>query len=250
MKFNKNTIFKIMEKELYQKHLKEKYQIYNEFSFQHELGIFLRKALGENYSVLFEKNKREFGIVKLKENNEFIKEKEEIEKSFSNELQKKEFCKKWNVTLREKPNEKRKFLYHDNLKHEIDISILDKNQNKICAIELKYLPLENNGYYASAWGIIRDIQFIEELKIKAGFQNTYCIIITDIPNIYEGNPRRGGELYRYFQNGNIITGNIPKINKKNEKVELVELEKEYEISWFPIPWLNDKMYCGIICEKE
>ena len=32
------------------------YEIYNEFSLQHELGIYLREKLGENYKVLFEKN--------------------------------------------------------------------------------------------------------------------------------------------------------------------------------------------------
>lgn len=32
------------------------YKIYNEFSLQHELGIYLREKLGENYRVLFEKN--------------------------------------------------------------------------------------------------------------------------------------------------------------------------------------------------
>lgn len=36
------------------------YEIYNEFSLQHELGIYLREKLGENYRVLFEKNRKYF----------------------------------------------------------------------------------------------------------------------------------------------------------------------------------------------
>ncbi|MFO7868650.1 MAG: hypothetical protein R6U95_05055, partial [Bacteroidales bacterium] len=36
-------------------------KIYNEFSLQHELGIFLRKKLEDKYRVDFERNKNYFG---------------------------------------------------------------------------------------------------------------------------------------------------------------------------------------------
>ena len=39
----------------------EEVEIYNEFSLQHELGIFLRNSL-KNYKVQFERNKKFFGI--------------------------------------------------------------------------------------------------------------------------------------------------------------------------------------------
>ena len=39
----------------------EEVEIYNEFSLQHELGIFLRNSL-KNYKVQFERNTKFFGI--------------------------------------------------------------------------------------------------------------------------------------------------------------------------------------------
>lgn len=42
--------------------IKYRIEIYNEFSFQHELGIYLRDILGPNYKVQFERNVRYFGI--------------------------------------------------------------------------------------------------------------------------------------------------------------------------------------------
>ena len=62
------------------------YDIYNEFSLQHELGIYLRKSLGDKYKVLFEKNvkyicdkeysdwqKKEIDIVILKKDDKGFK---------------------------------------------------------------------------------------------------------------------------------------------------------------------------------
>lgn len=42
--------------------VKNNIEIYNEFSLQHELGIYLRDILGSNYKVQFERNVRYFGI--------------------------------------------------------------------------------------------------------------------------------------------------------------------------------------------
>ena len=43
--------------------LEEKIEVYNEFSLQHELGIFLRNEL-TNYKIQFERNTKFFNITK------------------------------------------------------------------------------------------------------------------------------------------------------------------------------------------
>ncbi|CAM2933626.1 hypothetical protein B0183_04815 [Glaesserella parasuis] len=56
---------------------KEDIEIYNEFSFQHELGIFLREKLNENnkdYKIQFERNVKDFGYIPKDKN-----EKKEID---------------------------------------------------------------------------------------------------------------------------------------------------------------------------
>ncbi|MCT8763922.1 hypothetical protein KZ434_10385, partial [Glaesserella parasuis] len=56
---------------------KEDIEIYNEFSFQHELGIFLRGKLNENdkdYKIQFERNVKDFGYIPKDKN-----EKKEID---------------------------------------------------------------------------------------------------------------------------------------------------------------------------
>ena len=45
--------------------LEEKIEVYNEFSLQHELGIFLRNEL-TNYKIQFERNTKFFNINQLK----------------------------------------------------------------------------------------------------------------------------------------------------------------------------------------
>lgn len=253
---DKETIKQIMEQgllssikrqELIEKDIDSKYIIYNEFSFQHELGIFLRQEFGKEYRVLFEKNKTKYGISKLSENNIFIKERRELQNNFGKELEEK-FCKNWNVSIKLTKDGKVKYI--DKSKHEMDIVLENKKvKDNSYAIELKYIPAKNKGYHASAWAILKDIQFIDELKTKGNFKDAFCIIITDIQNIYNGECGKGGDIYNNFKTGFTIENSISKKNKKKEIIDTITLQRKYKIEWFVLTWLED-MHCGIIYEDK
>lgn len=51
---------------VYEKLGLDEIEVYNEFSLQHELGIFLRNKLSDKYKILFEKNVKDFHIDKEK----------------------------------------------------------------------------------------------------------------------------------------------------------------------------------------
>lgn len=147
-------------------------EIYNEFSLQHELGIFLRERL-IGYKVHFERNTRFFGISRT-------------------------------------------------VKHEIDIVIF--NDDEKYAIELKF-PV-NGQYPEQMYSFIKDICFMEELKI-AGFNHTYCLTVVKDKNFYSGSKQDG--IYRFFRKSIPICGEISKPTGKQESS--VFLNNEYCIDW-------------------
>ncbi len=59
---NKDTKLQKILDDFFAYVVKNGIEIYNEFSFQHELGIYLRNILGLDYKVQFERNVRYFGI--------------------------------------------------------------------------------------------------------------------------------------------------------------------------------------------
>ncbi|MBO4699194.1 hypothetical protein J5690_06240 [bacterium] len=103
---------------------KGKVEVYNEFSLQHELGIYLRDQLKNNpdYKVQFERNTKYFGFD--------LKDPEYEEEG--------------------KP------------KHEIDIAIFNADKSEKYAIELKY-P-RNGQYPETMYSFCKDIKFMEQCK--------------------------------------------------------------------------------------
>lgn len=185
MENNKNNIPSIIEN-FWQYIKNNKIEIYNEFSFQHELGIYLRNKLPE-YKIQFERNVTYF------------------QKQMSN------------FKTTEKP-----------VKHEIDITIFNKELTECYAIELKY-P-RNGQYPESMYSFIKDIKFMEQLK-TAGFKETYCITIVDKESkpFYSGQKIDG--IYKYFRNNKPITGKIYKPTGKNKNISHITIKNNYNIKW-------------------
>jgi len=200
--------------------LKEE-EVYNEFSLQHELGIYLRKELlkNGNFKVQFEKNSLDvLGYEEPYPQNE-------LEKRFG----KKEIRKK-----------------------EIDIVIYQEEtegfKNLIASIELKY-P-RNGQVPESMYSFIKDIRFLEGLT-KKGCQNEKCFVkgyficVVDNPLFYEVKKKKDG-IYKYFRNENyevIIQKKTKKPTGKHIDAYDIVLEKEHNEKWKP---QNDKIKYLII----
>lgn len=146
--------------------------LYNEISLQLELGIYLRNALaGSGFKVQFERNIKSFQI--------------------GSKSQKNNFAKKF-------------------VKREIDLVIFDGDKPETSkeryAIELKF-PI-NRQYPEEMYAFVTDMQFMEEVKKYAVFQETYCITLVDDPNFYMITPdqKSSGGIYGYFrESGNPIS---------------------------------------------
>ena len=196
-------------------------EVYNEFSLQHELGIYLRENLQKhgNFKVQFEKNSLDvLGYEEPYPQNE-------LEKRFG----KKEIRKK-----------------------EIDIVVFEEKSNSsinlIASIELKY-P-RNGQVPESMFSFIKDIRFLEGLT-KKGDQNKKCfdkgyfICLVDDPLFYEVKYKKDG-IYKYFRNENydvIISKTTEKPTGKNEDKFNIVLDKKYNEQW---KHKNDKIKYLII----
>ncbi len=165
--------------------------VYNEFSLQHELGIFFREKLKkEHFKVEFERN------VKF-------------------------FSKNQN-----------KDLFNKFVKKEMDIVVYkDFNENsEKFAIELKFPT--NGAYPRRMFQCIEDIKFMEQVKDKLGFANTYCLTLTS--DLLKGKPFRcsnrdnGGKVYDYFRNDKIVHGKIINPFKVDEAHDVKGC---YSINW-------------------
>jgi hypothetical protein len=205
-----NTILNKIFKDFF----RENIEVYNEFSFQHELGIYLREKLKKygDFKVQFEKNSLEI----LGDNKPYPHE--EIEKRFGNKK------------IRKK---------------EIDIVIYDGEstnpKNLISSIELKY-P-RNGQVPESMYSFVKDIRFLEGLTKKGNqnekfFDKGYFICIVDDHLFYEVKNKKDG-IYKYFRNKDYGV-KIQKITKKptgknqDYNNSNIELDKEYEGKWEPI----------------
>lgn len=189
--------------------------IYNEFSLQHELGIYLRNNLNLNsknqYKVLFEKNIKSFF------------ENQDTYENFINKLPEKKFIKK-----------------------EIDIVIVDEKENekenKKYAIELKF-PL-NGQYPEQMFQFIKDIKFMEQAKLSGKFEKTYCFVLVNNKNFYEEIrycKNYDESNYRFFRPKSKketqlkpIKGRITN-HVKHEKVSendcRIDIDGSYNITW-------------------
>lgn len=144
--------------------------LYNEISLQLELGIYLRDALkGSGFKVQFERNIKSFKPGSISE---------------------EDFVGKF-------------------VKREIDLVIFDGDKPETSkeryAIELKF-PI-NKQYPEEMYAFVTDMQFMEEVKKDAGFQETYCISLVDDPNFYMKTPRQRSfdGIYEYFRKGKPIS---------------------------------------------
>ncbi len=152
-------------------------EIYNEFSLQHELGIYLRHSIPNNYKVQFERNVSFF----------------DIDKS-------------------------------ETLKKEMDIVIFNNKEEFKYCIELKY-P-RNGQYPESMYAIIKDIKFLEQLKVN-GFTECYSITLID-DDLYKEGLKKDG-IYKYFRSDISINGRIMKPTGKTDRSLIIH--GTYQMSW-------------------
>ncbi len=123
--------------------------IYNEISFQHELGKYIEDKLSkEGYKVFYEKNMYDT-----------IKEKEEMERKQN------DVC----------------------VKKEVDIVIVrsDNEKTEKYAIELKFSKGENARTPENLFDYIKDIKFMEFVKKEKEYTNVYNLIIANSQKYYD-----------------------------------------------------------------
>lgn len=194
-------------------------EVYNEFSLQHELGIYLRKELFQfgKLKVQFEKNSLDvLGYEKPFPQNE-------LKNRFGNKK------------IRKK---------------EIDIVIIeeksDSDKNLIASIELKY-P-RNGQVPESMYSFVKDLRFLEGLT-KKGDQNEKCfdigyfICVVDDPLFYEIKSKKNG-IYKYFRNEDyqvkIPEKTIKPTGKNQDDNYNIILDKQYIDKWKSFKSNNDK----------
>ena len=132
--------------------------LYNEISFQFELGKFIEQKY-KNYKVEYERNIT----------NEKIELDENIKRNISR-------------------NKNHILLNNDNkrYKKEIDIFIYKPDLSEKYAIELKF-PSSTDGYTNANKKFIEDIEFVNFIKDNCkNFKGTYCINIARHKNLYSG----------------------------------------------------------------
>lgn len=142
----------LIEEFLKQKVATKEVSIYNEFSLQHELGIYLREALPKDYKVEFERNIRCFD--KAFDENKYVKKEIDI------------------------------VIY----KVESDKDYIKAYEKY--AIELKY-P-RNGQYPEQMYKFIQDIKFMEQAKKEAKFDETFCLTVADDSLFWENGKETDG----------------------------------------------------------
>ena len=121
--------------------------IYNEFSLQHELGIFLRKNLIGYWKIFFEKNI--YNDKKLEYTNKCSWVKKEIDL----------------IAIK----------YKNSLFNNIEAKY---------AIELKFAKGKNARTPENMFDFIRDIRFMEQVKEYRNFTKCFVLIIVDAEKYY------------------------------------------------------------------
>lgn len=190
-------------------------EVYNEFSLQHELGIFLRKSLEtehEEYKIQFERNIGYFFNLELLKGS------------------------KVDMKTQHFGNNKTR-------KKEIDICIFhDKgvNQKKlVAAIELKF-P-RNGAIPESMYSFVKDLKFLESLTAnnndllsQNSFAKGYFICLVDDKGFYSGSKR--DQIYSYFRNEDFkvkidTVTNKPTGENKDKSEYKILLNKKYTGNW-------------------
>jgi len=189
-------------------------EVYNEFSFQHELGYFLRNQLKHypgDFKIQFERNFKE--ILEVSD--------DEIDARFGTKKVRKK---------------------------EIDISIF-QGPVKLASIELKF-P-RNGQVPESMYSFVKDVKFLEGLtsskKSINMFKEGFFICLVDDSLFYQGGSKKNG-IYEYFRRKekNVrICKETKKPTGKNKESEAytIRLNKEYVGEWLPI---KDEMHYLLI----
>ena len=139
----------------------DKKYIYNEMSFQHELGEYLRKRLnptnGKNrFIIQFERNISSFKNI-----------------TFSPQIK----------------------------KHEIDIVIIDDDKKQNYIIELKYHKKERSRYPNTMYDCVKDIDFVDDVvnAENSNFVKGYCVTVVEDETFYNSRTNTYGEnLYTNY----------------------------------------------------
>ena len=191
-------------------------EVYNEFSFQHELGYFLRNHLKQNpgdFKIQFERNFKE--ILEVSD--------DEIDARFGTKKVRKK---------------------------EIDISIF-QGPVKLASIELKF-P-RNGQVPESMYSFVKDVKFLEGLTLSKNkksinmFKEGFFICLVDDSLFYQGGSKNDG-IYEYFRrkekNVRICKETKKPTGKNIESEEYtIRLNKEYVGEWLPI---KDEMHYLLI----
>ena len=185
-------------------------EVYNEFSFQHELGYFLRNKLKQNpgdFKIQFERNVKD--VFDLGDDME-----DEIDARFGTKKVRKK---------------------------EIDISIF-QGSVKLASIELKF-P-RNGQVPESMYSFVKDIKFLEGLTSSKNkkslnmFSEGFFICLVDDSLFYQGGSKKDG-IYEYFRREEKevrICKETKKPTGKNTQIKeyTIRLNKEYMGEWKPI----------------
>lgn len=178
--FNRNDDFLNILLDFFDEIIKKEIEIYNEYSLQHELGIYLREKY-PNFKVQFERNVSHF------------------------------------------------FPHAQTIKKEVDIVVYNNDKSEMYAIELK--APTNGQYPEQMYAFVKDIKFMEELKIE-GFTNTYAITLVCDRPFYQGNINNG--IYRYFREDHIVYGSVYKPTGIDKESEYISLLGSYAIDWIEL----------------
>ena len=149
--------------------------IYNEFSLQHELGIYLREKLGDKYKVQFERNAEElWGDFEIGD---------------------------WKKT------EMDIFVYKKNNGKDV------KDIDEIYAIELKF-P-RNKQYPEQMYSFIKDIKFMQQVKEKKRLARTFVLTLVDDQLFFKiTGQERNNKIYKYFRSNYSLEDQIIQAEEK------------------------------------
>ena len=166
--------------------------IYNEFSLQHELGIFLRNELKDKgYKVQFERNIKNFlGNSAEEKKSSFVKKEIDIV-----------------IFKGENP----------------------ENCTEKYAIELKF-PV-NGEYPKQMYKFVQDIKFMEQVKHDAGFDGCCVLTFVNQDAFYNAKEAADG-IYKYFRGETAeLKGVIENPVNDSEGKKSFSLKGHYQIQW-------------------
>jgi len=157
--------------------------IYNEFSLQHEMGIFFRSELGSGLRVQFERPVAFFDLTPSEAGERF--EKKEIDIAI------------------------------------FSVNGSGQTVNKVAVIELKY-PRRGQ-YPEQMFSVCADIRFLEQLvSAPNGFEEGFSVFVAD-DNLFFRGTREEGSIYTHFRQADSdantpITGQIRKPTGTRDRV--------------------------------